>query len=105
MSGGQVHGVAALALTGERFRPAFFAVFSLAAAPSARLEQKVNFCLHAYAVHGIYVYSGIRVAAGGDFARPGPASKNPDPSKAAHALPALHRASFPMPDAASRRSS
>ena len=95
------HCVAALATTGERFPPGFFAVFSVAAAPCAKLEQKVNFCLHAYAVHGIYVYSGIRVAAGGDFARPGPPSKNPDPSKAADALPALHRAS--SPDAASRR--
>jgi hypothetical protein len=62
-------------MTGERFRPAVFAVFSLAAAPCANLEQKVNYCLHAYAVHGIYVYSGIRVAAGGDFARPAPPSK------------------------------
>ena len=60
-------------MTGERFRPAFFAVFSVAAEHGAKLEQKVNFCLHAYAVHGIYVYSGIRMAAGGDFARPGPA--------------------------------
>jgi hypothetical protein len=72
---------------GERFRPAFFDVFSVAAEHGATLEQKVNFCLHAYAVRGIYVYSGIRVAAGGDFARPGPPSKNPDPSEAAHTGP------------------
>jgi hypothetical protein len=71
-------------MTGERFRSAFFAVFP---ALGAKLEQKVNFSLHAYAVHGIYVYSGIRVAAGVDFAWPGPASKNPNPSEAAHALP------------------
>ena len=83
---------AALAMTGERFRPAFFAVFSVAAAPCAKLEQKVNFCLHAYAVHGIYVYSGIRMAAGGGFARPAPPSENPVPSEAAHALPSLHPA-------------
>jgi hypothetical protein len=73
MSGGKVDCVATLAMTGELFRPAFFAVFSLAAAPCAKLEQKVNFCLQAYAAHGIYVYSGIRVVAGGDFVRPGPA--------------------------------
>ena len=69
-SGGKVDCVAALATTGERFRPAFFAVFPVAAAPCAKLEQKANFCLHAYAVHGIYVYIGVRMAAGGDFARP-----------------------------------
>ena len=57
---------------GERFRPAFFVVFSVAAEPGAKLEQKVNFSLHAYAVHGIYAYSGVRMAAGGDFARPDP---------------------------------
>jgi hypothetical protein len=65
--------IASLRPQGERFRPAFFAVFSVAAEHGAKLEQKVNFSLHAYAVHGIYVYIGIRVAAGGDFARPGPA--------------------------------
>ena len=72
MSREEMEFFAAFEMTGERFRPAFFAVFSLAAAPCAKLEQKVNFSLHAYAVHGIYLYSGIRVAAGGDFARPDP---------------------------------
>ena len=71
MSREEVEFLAAFEMTGERFRPAFFAVFSLAAAPCAKLEQKVNFCLHAYAVHGIYVYSGIRVAEAATS--PGPA--------------------------------
>jgi hypothetical protein len=29
-------------------------------------EQKMNFCLRAYAARGIFIYSGIRVAASGD---------------------------------------
>ena len=40
---------AAFEMTGERLRPAFFVIFSLAAAPCAKREQKGNFCLHAYA--------------------------------------------------------
>ena len=55
-----------------RSRTAFFGVSSVAAEPGAEIEQKVNFYLCAYAVRGIFVYSGIRVAAGGDFARPAP---------------------------------
>ncbi len=79
-------------MTGGGSARLFFAVFSVAAEHGAKLEQKVNFCLHAYAVHGIYVYSGIRMAAGGDFARPAPPSENPVPSEAAYALPSLHHA-------------
>ena len=36
----------------------------LTGAPAPPAEQKVNFCLTAYAVSGIYVYSGIRVTGG-----------------------------------------
>jgi hypothetical protein len=89
--------VAAVAITGERCRPAFFAVFSVGA---ANLEQNVNFCLHAYAVRGIYVYIGIRMAAGGTFARPGPTTlkiqflpKQPAPSPLFTAPATRHRRS------------
>jgi hypothetical protein len=55
--------------------------------PGGKSEQKANFCLHAYAARGIHVYSGIRMTAGGDFARP----------PTGHPLPLFSEPGLPKP--------
>ena len=95
-SGGKVDCVAALATTGGAVPPGFLCriLGSRRALAQARTKSEP------YAVHGIYVYSGIRVAAGGEFAggRPRPLKiqflpKQPTPSPLFTAPATRHRGS------------